>query len=912
MQKLSKLTNFILFFTFFALLTTYYLLHTTYVSATLEAPEGKVEDPDPFPKIKYPCSSPGLDPEFHSLRPYQAAPCGGATLAKFCSNELIFIEEFDLANKPCEPKKQLGTHTFPCNPDAQVEEHDLYIELSGSELPILGNTEQVTNSQGGTEEFDDAQKVNEYASWYLSGVANRAEYGEPTEDQVVNYSGPVNKLIPQMIQQAERIKTIYNTTEEVGYIDGTGTGEDGKALESVKEVENHDQIVVCAQEKGLGFLGDFLGIGVTTPVPCYDKDKYRLKEWLGDLSTFNGIFNRIGTNIWNKRTPPLPWDDGTVTDPKQPKKPFESQIAYQKAYKEWQGASCATIPFIDVNLCLDNPFVPNKWANLYHYIPLSSTADKKGANYIKGDGPSYDAAAGTEIANPMHKSYSGAPLYFAHTQEVKELSELLNKTYRPEGFKDEKVAYPDDVEKIKKEVTGKDPITGKPIEGGDSCSLLNVRVNQGDNLFAGDKGGEYEMWVRGVQYKITQVECKETFLIEPCPTLLNPGKRCTTHIFHCPAYIKISIKTGTKTPNVEEIFRQTVADSGSTFRKMFPKTGEGSPVECIADIPTSTDVYYDPTKSDYPRTNTGAEGDNTFKVNPKPDDTPNDLPQLTFPHIGSVYEYFLKGIQTALRPKGYGDPIANGNCKPTTVIECGKVPETLPKPTGSCANSGISSRLGDLPQNLLDIVSAASETYKVPSSLILGIMFGEGRFNTTQGGGYTTYDWTEENVNNWATCEEMPKCHSIPYVYNAAIAISEDNWSRILHGIKDDIKKIAPNREISGCNLLDSIYGVAWLLRDNVDGGPFQIKSCFGKTLNTGQSTAKSCVWGDNDYITAIKINESGWTDMCFTKEYSCRDGGGRDAACPTGEDTCETISNRYAPLAASHMGCVFDVAKGN
>jgi hypothetical protein len=237
----------------------------------------------------------------------------------------------------------------------------------------------------------------------------------------------------------------------------------------------------------------------------------------------------------------------------------------------------------------------------------------------------------------------------------------------------------------------------------------------------------------------------------------------------------------------------------------------------------------------------------------------------------------------------------------------------LPKAEGVCSLGGASSRLGDLPQNLIDIVSAAAETYKVPPNLILGIMFGESRFNTDASGNYKApYDWTEENVNKWATCEEMPNCHSIPYVYNAAIAISEDNWSRILPGIKEDIKKFDPEREISGCNLLDSIFGIAWLLRDNVDGGPFAIKSCFGKTLNTGQSTAKGCIWGDNDYITAIKINESGWTDMCFTKEYSCRDGGGRDAACPTGGDTCEKINNRYAPLAASHMGCVFDVAKGN
>ena len=45
-------------------------------------------------------------------------------------------------------------------------------------FPIMGNTEEVKNSQNGGDTYDDATKVNEYASWYLSGVNNRAEYGE--------------------------------------------------------------------------------------------------------------------------------------------------------------------------------------------------------------------------------------------------------------------------------------------------------------------------------------------------------------------------------------------------------------------------------------------------------------------------------------------------------------------------------------------------------------------------------------------------------------------------------------------------------------------------------------------------------------------------------------------------------------
>jgi hypothetical protein len=52
-------------------------------------------DSDAFPELRYPCDKPGLTPEFHSLRPYQAAFCGDANKALYCSNDLKFVETFD-------------------------------------------------------------------------------------------------------------------------------------------------------------------------------------------------------------------------------------------------------------------------------------------------------------------------------------------------------------------------------------------------------------------------------------------------------------------------------------------------------------------------------------------------------------------------------------------------------------------------------------------------------------------------------------------------------------------------------------------------------------------------------------------------------------------------------------------------
>ncbi|WKZ25366.1 MAG: hypothetical protein QY322_03160 [bacterium] len=646
MKNLSKLLFFCI-----VLLSTLTVFFTYKIDRISAGDEGAV------PGIKFPCDETS-DDEFHSLRPYQGAPCGDAGKALFCSNEIQFIETFDLSSQ-CPRNGRTGDYT--CDVNYPVGPHNLYIELSESEFAILGNTEQVTNNYGGTEEFDDAQKLNEYASWYLSGVVGRAEYGTPTNEQVVNYSGPVNKLIPYMIQEHQRRKTITDASVNVAY-------EDEDIGATVSEPQNHDQIVVCEQDGN--------------PIPCSQGgEPLRLSSWgEGSLSTLNWVLNLIpGIDKWNNKFPPLPWD-------------FEKQIDYQKAYQEWQGKVCVVLPFLGLQ-CADPAIggiidiVPNKWSELYSYIPLSSTVDKKGANYIKGDGPNFEGGAGTEISFPNGIQFTGmrqAPLYFAHTQEVKDLSELLNTTFTPSGYEAEKLS---------------ETVESLPTnELGLSCSAANIRVNEGDNLFPGDQD---EMQVLGVQYQIDQVLCKVTETFRCIPNVYP----CVERLFYthkCNAQVYITLKTGTKTPWADEIFAQTVADSGSTFRKIFPKVGEGAPVECIADIPTVTDVTYDTSRSDSPN-----GGDQEVKITNYPSDGANSTTQLTFPHIGSVYEYFLKGIQTALRPKGYGEPIANGNCEPTVLDSCDV---TVP-------DSAVPSKyLGSFKENFIDLADRWSQKCPGPEN----------------------------------------------------------------------------------------------------------------------------------------------------------------------------------------------------
>jgi hypothetical protein len=853
--------------------------------------------------------------EFHSLRPYQAAPCGEANKALYCSNDLIFIEEFDMAyEKGCQEQLESpGETTFTCDPDYYVKPHNLYVTLDDSELPILGNTEEVKNSRNSGDTYDDATKVNEYVSWYLNGVNTRAEYGEPTNNQIVNFSGPLQKLLPGAIAEAQRATIIDSFDKKV-----TTTSEvDGSAGEDAR---NHNQTVVCADKafqlpswlSWLPIIGK-VGFGESTAVPCYGgAKKYKLSSWResntlteyikdtlkdyvskylersGNLAA--QLVNKAFIDRWDKKMPPLPWSDKN-------KEPFKTSEAYQKAYNEWRGDLCALIPNIfggkETLVCVGIPGVTNnEYADLFPYVPLAETPDKEGAEKI--DAVQILPGGGTAITGEKYAQKLAPPLYFAHTEEVKQLSEILNKTYIPKGVTS--VALPETTEK-------------------NECSVVNVRANPGDNLFPGDSS---ELQVLGVKYTIYEAPCHEVW---PKTEREVCDPRChketdDNHTLECPADVTIKIKTSTLTPNADEIFSTTVADSASTFRKIYPKVEEGAPVSCIADMPTVTNVTYDafkkPLVSEQPN-----GGVLSFKVKNIPEDGGNVMPQLTFPHLGSVYEYFLKGIQTALRPQGFGapTPISADTCVSTPPIVCGELPENLPN---SCGLGSISPRVGDIPDSLKKIVEAAASTYNTPPNLILGVMFGEGMFNQPP---YQKYEWTEENVKNWATCEKMPNCSSGGGAINFG-----GNWTPIARAIAKDLKKLDPTRKDPDmCNLLDLVYGVSWTLHQSADGSPaFKNPStgtgytCLGHTLNTGVDIPSSCDWNDSQYESAIRIWEfgTGWgaTSLgfytCATKDNSCATGGGAAAQCPTdtaiSPDTCRTSGNN------SHNLCLWEVGHGN
>jgi len=226
---------------------------------------------------------------------------------------------------------------------------------------------------------------------------------------------------------------------------------------------------------------------------------------------------------------------------------------------------------------------------------------------------------------------------------------------------------------------------------------------------------------------------------------------------------------------------------------------------------------------------------------------------------------------------------------------------SLPSVTGSCRLSNTGSPFSSIPNlnnvsKFRAIVEAAAQTIHVPPSLILGVMYGEGIFNPGR------YEWTNENVEAWS-CEGcgVPNCDISPFQ-------SEGIWD----ANKDAIKKVAPGRIPSPCNLLDVTFATAQHLSSGVSGFEgFNGIKCFGILLNDGQSiNTADCSWARRDIETAIKVWESGYMpNLCFTNVGSCATGGGMAANCP-GNDTCEHYGNCFGGggSCSSHNYCIWGV----
>lgn len=168
---------------------------------------------------------------------------------------------------------------------------DIAIDLEGAYLPIMGFTEpssgatsqtyRVINSvYQGDETMNNPDRVNEYVSWYLNGIIGRAEYDPPEtnletgREQIVDFSGPIKKLLAFENQISDRIQEVQRVL----------TGE-----------ARHDQIIGCVNSLG-------------QPTHCYP-DRAGVTE------------TRL--SYWTNRFPPL-------------RSAFDTFEDYIDAYENWR------------------------------------------------------------------------------------------------------------------------------------------------------------------------------------------------------------------------------------------------------------------------------------------------------------------------------------------------------------------------------------------------------------------------------------------------------------------------------------------------------------------------------------------------------------------------------------------------
>ncbi len=247
------------------------------------------------------------------------------------------------------------------------------------------------------------------------------------------------------------------------------------------------------------------------------------------------------------------------------------------------------------------------------------------------------------------------------------------------------------------------------------------------------------------------------------------------------------------------------------------------------------------------------------------------------------------------------DQQSSSKCGSTT---CGSEP--IPSLDVSNSVCKVKNNSLKLPEILIKGIEKAADTFNVPPSLLIGVMYGEGAFNP--GSNYFNSTFVEENFK---ACAKLPNCNESAPVIDNIVPFFQQYWG----DLADAVTVLDSKRKPNACNLLDGIFALAKDLSQNQYGSAaFAGKTCFGIPLNSGSGGSSSCSWSNSGVETAIRVWEFGVnynsTYGCATKLNSCLLGGGEAANCASGNDTCETINNRYSQV--SHNGCVWDIYTKN
>ncbi|OGM05444.1 hypothetical protein A2125_01260 [Candidatus Woesebacteria bacterium GWB1_43_5] len=590
-----------------------------------------------------------VDPEFHSLRPYPANPCDSSVreTTYMCSNQFVAKETFRVSpNSDCSTRAD-GSRICSYNFQSTVRTS---VNLDDSFLPILGNTELVPNSQQKTGTLDLKQRVNDYVSWYLNGAPTLTEeedrnpyYDTPSEQfiyNLVNLSGPIKKLMPWGIQAEKRIETIQ---------EGFDSRNNNAGI-------RHDQIVGCKITALV--TGDL-------PTPCYNTPALtlyamRLTDWLSPTnSPFpfpSALYLRNGISIIKDLLPPLEED-------------FPNIQELIKAYKTWRDNVICSPTVFGFFTCSPKRISP-WWSNLFQNIPFSSTEDRKGTAETQQPPGRIESGTGDESVIVDNITYTPANadnkeiLYFPHIEEVAELSAFLQKTFTPRG----------ESGNTNTKMDSESPTIGP------GCAIVETRSNPGDDLHAENESEGTP--ISGTLSYNASFNCvfpsNNTGCITSCvdggKTLDNCTQQCASSNT-CTKDIYVGIPMGVQTPKIEEIWNRLVEGDFSVFKRFLPKFGADAPFEKLKDIPGVTTGIYTAEGGSGQGTLTAIAGDESQQRS-------GESAEIYFPHVGSLSEYFLKGIQAALRPKGFGESALSGQQSAAGTTQPGRCEAAT---SGSCS-----------------------------------------------------------------------------------------------------------------------------------------------------------------------------------------------------------------------------------
>jgi hypothetical protein len=328
----------------------------------------------------------------------------------------------------------------------------------------------------------------------------------------------------------------------------------------------------------------------------------------------------------------------------------------------------------------------------------------------------------------------------------------------------------------------------------------------------------------------------------------------------------------------------------SIFRKMMPKIGPGGPFEEIEDEPAYSNVSYSASGGGDERIiDTEALAGDPYLS------TPGSQAKLYFPHLGAIHEYFLIQIQEALRPYNLGGPPPidiSPDCKPLGSPD--ELNALLPPVNPECASTNCSSSIGlELPPTMLRIIESAASAYKVPASVLLGILYNEGGLNPSGTGGLGSA-LTDEVVlaAAGANCE-VANCEDPGGSYSGArgpwqflsSAWSANKNAANLAGIDD-------GRVPNVCNIVDLTFAAARLLGRGSAGYQYSYSQCLGVTLNNGtQGISTSCNWNPSRVVTAAKQ----YYGLCMDPNNDAAIQEAIDNNVPSKGATAQDVRNHWA-----------------